>query len=418
MLHAKRAVRLGRSFRSIVLSVIASPLGIVATAACLGRERRRWVARRHGSGGGRERDGCGRRARGGGGSDATTDGNPLGSSDAIGAGPGGVRRNPARRNRREHPGRVRQIRAAPVQASPPPPSAKAASSTSRAAFRSATGPTGSTPRSSSTAKRGPRLLRRRGNVARRLDRDRMSELQRHHRPASARPSPAAPPQAHATRRLLGVDGAPGSGVGSRLPRYSGTLARRVRRATPPLSRRDTVRARRTAPCAGGEEARPSLRRSDLAPTCPARPSPSLVALLEDNAVEGCVKETFGALLATWQAEHAANPRIRRTLRRIAADETRHAALAWGILAWGMKELAPTERRRVEASRARGSGARNGRHSGSEGILRCVAWPGTPSRGRSGVLLPRSPASWRRSSSSKSGATAANIKAALDFGRES
>lgn len=79
------------------------------------------------------------------------------------------------------------------------------------------------------------------------------------------------------------------------------------------------------------------------------PVPTLLQLLEDDAVEGCVKETFGALLATWQAERAADARVRRTMRRVASDETRHAALAWEILRWGMGRLSPPERRRVEAT---------------------------------------------------------------------
>jgi hypothetical protein len=74
--------------------------------------------------------------------------------------------------------------------------------------------------------------------------------------------------------------------------------------------------------------------------------PTLALLLEDNAVEGCVKETFGALVATWQSEQAGDPRIRRTMRRVAADETRHAALAWEVLDWGMARLSLPHRRRV------------------------------------------------------------------------
>jgi hypothetical protein len=89
---------------------------------------------------------------------------------------------------------------------------------------------------------------------------------------------------------------------------------------------------------GGVTSRPRARRV---------PAPSLVELLEDDAVEGCVKETFGALLATWQAAHATDPSVRRTMRRIALDETRHAALAWEILGWGMSRVTREERRHVE-----------------------------------------------------------------------
>ena len=44
--------------------------------------------------------------------------------------------------------------------------------------------------------------------------------------------------------------------------------------------------------------------------------PSKRATLElaiENAVEGCVRETFGAALALWQADHAIDPQIRSTM---------------------------------------------------------------------------------------------------------
>ena len=62
-----------------------------------------------------------------------------------------------------------------------------------------------------------------------------------------------------------------------------------------------------------------------------------------------MNETFGALLATWQAERATDARVRGTMQRIAADETRHAALAWEILGWGITLLSPAERSRVLAA---------------------------------------------------------------------
>jgi hypothetical protein len=61
------------------------------------------------------------------------------------------------------------------------------------------------------------------------------------------------------------------------------------------------------------------------------------ALLEevaiDNAVEGCVRETYGALVAAHQAEEARDPGVRRLMAGIATDEAAHAALAWRIDAW-------------------------------------------------------------------------------------
>jgi hypothetical protein len=68
---------------------------------------------------------------------------------------------------------------------------------------------------------------------------------------------------------------------------------------------------------------------EIAPLC-AR-SPLAIAL--ENAVEGCVRETYGALVAHYQAASAADPLVRATMRVIAEDETRHAQLAWRVAAW-------------------------------------------------------------------------------------
>jgi hypothetical protein len=68
-----------------------------------------------------------------------------------------------------------------------------------------------------------------------------------------------------------------------------------------------------------------------------RSRPRAVRSLEDiaveNAVEGCVRETFGAAAAIIQAGRAADPDVRCTMASIARDETRHAALAWGVASW-------------------------------------------------------------------------------------
>jgi hypothetical protein len=63
-----------------------------------------------------------------------------------------------------------------------------------------------------------------------------------------------------------------------------------------------------------------------------------------------VRETFGALVAAWQAAHAEDPRIARTMACIAADETRHAALAWAIARWMEPRLDARSRRAVLAAR--------------------------------------------------------------------
>jgi hypothetical protein len=70
----------------------------------------------------------------------------------------------------------------------------------------------------------------------------------------------------------------------------------------------------------------------------------------ENAVEGCVRETYGALLAHWQSAHATDASIAKAMKRIAVDETRHAALAWGVARWVDGELGRAARARVRRAR--------------------------------------------------------------------
>ncbi len=66
----------------------------------------------------------------------------------------------------------------------------------------------------------------------------------------------------------------------------------------------------------------------------------------ENAIEGCVRETFGALVATWQSRAAADVEIAQAMRRIAVDETRHASLGWRVARWANPMLDPDERSAV------------------------------------------------------------------------
>ena len=76
---------------------------------------------------------------------------------------------------------------------------------------------------------------------------------------------------------------------------------------------------------------------------------SLAELALENAVEGCVRETFGALLAHYQAETATDGDLRQLLTTIAEDETRHAELAWDLRAWLDLRLDAVARARVLAA---------------------------------------------------------------------
>ncbi|MFB1478890.1 ferritin-like domain-containing protein [Corallococcus sp. RDP092CA] len=88
------------------------------------------------------------------------------------------------------------------------------------------------------------------------------------------------------------------------------------------------------------------------PAVTALPLRPLDEVLLDNAVEGCVRETYGALVAHHQALHARDPEIREAMARIADDETRHAGLSWDIDAWAMPGLSSEARASLHEARRR------------------------------------------------------------------
>lgn len=93
-----------------------------------------------------------------------------------------------------------------------------------------------------------------------------------------------------------------------------------------------------------------------------------VRLAERTLLEGCVSETLAAAHAAEQLAAATDPAVRKVLGAMAADESRHAELAWRTIGWslatfGDRVRAPLqdvldrlEIQRDPASFARGAGA--------------------------------------------------------------
>ncbi|HEY2365193.1 MAG TPA: hypothetical protein VGH87_02365 [Polyangiaceae bacterium] len=77
---------------------------------------------------------------------------------------------------------------------------------------------------------------------------------------------------------------------------------------------------------------------------------SLESIAIENATEGCVRETFAALVACWQALHARDPIARAAYARIARDEARHAELAHAAARFFESMLGAAARDRVERAR--------------------------------------------------------------------
>ena len=87
------------------------------------------------------------------------------------------------------------------------------------------------------------------------------------------------------------------------------------------------------------------------------PPKDLLALALENEREGCVNETFAALLAWHQAENAQDPTVASELKKIAWDETRHAALAFQIREWLLPQLTPAQQEATRQVRQQAIAAR-------------------------------------------------------------
>jgi hypothetical protein len=98
----------------------------------------------------------------------------------------------------------------------------------------------------------------------------------------------------------------------------------------------------------GQLARRAGREPRVAQIAPT-PIRSLLDIALDNAVAGCVGETLGALAALAEAAEHPDPVVSATLRRIARDEVRHAALSWRLHRWLCGRLSGGEVVQVQAA---------------------------------------------------------------------
>ncbi len=83
---------------------------------------------------------------------------------------------------------------------------------------------------------------------------------------------------------------------------------------------------------------------------PASRPRSLSEIAVENMVEGCVRESFAAVIAGWQASHAKDHEVVEKLRNYAMRKTGHARLAWSIHRWSAKQLDELSRARVASAK--------------------------------------------------------------------
>ena len=65
---------------------------------------------------------------------------------------------------------------------------------------------------------------------------------------------------------------------------------------------------------------------------------TLEAMALENVTEGCVVETFGAVVGAWQATASIDPIVRTAMADIAREEMNHAHLAWEVDQWARSRL--------------------------------------------------------------------------------
>lgn len=75
-------------------------------------------------------------------------------------------------------------------------------------------------------------------------------------------------------------------------------------------------------------------------------------MAEENAREGCIRETWGAAVMAHQARQARAPELRRALVTIAREEEEHAQLGWDLATWFCEQLSPSMRRRLRVEQRR------------------------------------------------------------------
>lgn len=78
---------------------------------------------------------------------------------------------------------------------------------------------------------------------------------------------------------------------------------------------------------------------------------SLYEIALENAIEGCVNETFAAACGLWQQEHAEHATFRAVIAHVTEDECNHAALSWAIHDWAMPQLTPAEQTHIRQAQA-------------------------------------------------------------------
>jgi hypothetical protein len=88
---------------------------------------------------------------------------------------------------------------------------------------------------------------------------------------------------------------------------------------------------------------PAVTRAASAPR-------TVTAIAEDNAVEGCAREAYAALIAAHQAVSSRDGEVAGLYSRIARDEARHALFSFALHDWALAALPARERQAIDERR--------------------------------------------------------------------
>ncbi len=102
---------------------------------------------------------------------------------------------------------------------------------------------------------------------------------------------------------------------------------------------------------------------------------TLLEFAIENATEGCVFESYAAMVASHQAACSTDPVVRAALAEIARDEIQHGQLAWDIHVWCLSRLTADEVRRVDRAMRRAL-----RRLAAECVTQSVAFEGAEKLG--------------------------------------
>jgi hypothetical protein len=98
----------------------------------------------------------------------------------------------------------------------------------------------------------------------------------------------------------------------------------------------------------------ALAAEERAPVAEVRAGDQPLRTLEqialENAGEGCVRETLGALVMQWQGMHAKSASLRQAFASIAEQEASHAQWSWELDAWARSVLTDEQIARMDAAR--------------------------------------------------------------------